>query len=199
MPLVTHDELDDEHWLFLHQVRLRGVVDIDGSSVVRVEEAGLVARVPKGFRLTPTGRDQHQAWARVEPGGELEGAVERAYQRFLGLNRELIRVCSDWQVRPGGVPNDHRDPGYDWAIVDRVDAIDDRVGPIVSALGRALVRFADYRPRLRAARRRVDAGESDWLTSPRIDSYHTVWMQLHEDLLLALGRERSSEAPGAGR
>ena len=31
-----------------------------------------------------------------------------------------------------------------------------------------------------------DDGDSDWLTSPRIDSYHTVWMQLHEDLLLAL-------------
>jgi hypothetical protein len=60
-------------------------------------------------------------------------------------------------------------------------------------LTRAVVRFADYRARLRAARRRVDDGESEWLTSPRIDSYHTVWMQLHEDLLLALGRDRETE------
>jgi hypothetical protein len=36
-------------------------------------------------------------------------------------------------------------------------------------------------------------GETEWLTSPRVDSYHTVWMQLHEDLLLALGRDRASE------
>jgi hypothetical protein len=193
---VAFDALDDEHWLLLHEVRLRGVVDVDGVAVVRVEEAGLVARVPKGIRLTPVGRDAHTIWARVEPASTLEASVERVYQRFLGLNRQLIRVCNDWQVRPGGVPNDHRDPTYDWAVVDRVDAIDDRVGPILSTLSELIGRFAGYRPRLRSARRRVDDGDSDWLTSPRFDSYHTVWMQLHEDLLLALGRDRTSE-PGA--
>jgi hypothetical protein len=56
-----------------------------------------------------------------------------------------------------------------------------------------VARFATYRPRLRAARVRVAEGETDWLTSPRIDSYHTVWMELHEDLLIALGRDRASE------
>jgi hypothetical protein len=195
---VALDELDDEHWLLLHEVRLRGVVDTNGSAVGRVEEAGLVIRVPRGIRLTSVGRAAHTSWARIEPGTELETSVERAYQRFLALNRELIRVCNDWQVRPGGVPNDHRDPTYDWAVVDRVDAIDDRVGPIVSGLSALIVRFASYRPRLRAARRRVDDGEPDWLTSPRIDSYHTVWMQLHEDLLLALGHDRAAEPDPAG-
>ena len=187
-------DLDEDHWLLLHEIRLRGVVAVDDDIVVRVEEEGLVARVTKGVRLTPAGRDLHSAWARVEPGSELETSVERGYQRFLGLNRELIRACNDWQVMPGGAPNDHRDPTYDWAVIDRVDTIDDRVGPVISTLSRVVARFGAYRPRLRTARRHVDEGESDWLTSPRIDSYHTVWMQLHEDLLLALGRERSSEA-----
>ena len=191
---MPSDELADEHWLLLHEVRLRGVVDAQGHAVVTVEQAGLVARVTKGVRLTPAGRELHTAWARVEPGSELEQSVDRAYTRFLALNQELIRACNDWQVRPGGVPNDHRDPTYDWAVVDRVDAIDDRVGPIITTLSRLVARFADYRPRLRAARRRVDEGRQEWLTSPRIDSYHTVWMQLHEDLLLALGRDRASEA-----
>jgi len=194
MPAVSSDELADEHWLLLHEVRLRGVVDAQGHAVVVVEEAGLVARVAKGVRLTPAGRELHTAWARVEPGSELEQSVDRAYTRFLALNQELIRACNDWQVRPGGVPNDHRDPTYDWAVVDRVDAIDDRVGPIITTLSRLVARFADYRRRLRAARRRVDDGQQEWLTSPRIDSYHTVWMQMHEDLLLALGRDRASEA-----
>ena len=36
-------------------------------------------------------------------------------------------------------------------------------------------------------------GDTEWITSPSIDSYHTVWMQLHEDLLLALGRDRATE------
>jgi hypothetical protein len=54
-------------------------------------------------------------------------------------------------------------------------------------------RFAPYRERLRDARRRVANGESEWLTSPRVDSYHTVWMELHEELLAALGLERDKE------
>lgn len=190
--MPAHD-LDDEHWLLLHEIRLRGLVEADGHAVVHIEQLGLVARGSKGIRLTPAGRDLHTEWARVEPEGELEASVDRAYLRFLGLNRELIRVCNDWQVRPGGQTNDHRDPAYDWAVVGRLDAIDDRIGPIVSTLSRVVDRFTGYRARLRAARRRIDAGEPDWLTSPRIDSYHTVWMQLHEDLLLALGRDRASE------
>jgi hypothetical protein len=67
------------------------------------------------------------------------------------------------------------------------------VGRVVRRLGRAVARFEPYRPALRDARRRVEAGESDWFASPRCDSYHTVWMRLHEDLLCAIGGDRSTE------
>jgi hypothetical protein len=186
-------ELDAACWELLHAARLRGVVDdVDEVVAVRIVEVGYAARSTKGIRLTPEGRTAHTAWARVPPGDEA-AAIERAYQRFLALNRELIRVCNDWQVRPGGAPNDHSDPTYDWTIVDRLAAVDDRVGPILRGAATSVTRFASYRPRLRAARARVTDGDAEWLTSPRIDSYHTVWMQLHEDLLLALGRDRASE------
>ena len=56
-----------------------------------------------------------------------------------------------------------------------------------------LDRFSGYSPRLSAARRRVVAGEHEWLTRPTIDSYHTVWFELHEDLLATLGRTRTQE------
>jgi hypothetical protein len=187
------EELDDACWELLHAVRLRGVF-VEGDDVleVRVVEVGFAARSAKGLRLTPEGRTAHTMWARVPPG-ELEAAVERSYQRFLALNQELIRVCNDWQVRPGGATNDHRDPVYDWSVVDRLVAIDDRIGPILRTATSGVLRFEGYRARLRAARTRVEDGDTEWLTSPRIDSYHTVWMQLHEDLLLALGRDRASE------
>jgi hypothetical protein len=188
------DDLDDACWQLLHAARLRGVVD-DGDEVVvvRIVEVGFAARSARGVRLTPEGRAAHTEWARV-PAGETAATVERSYQRFLALNQELIRVCNDWQVRPGGAPNDHRDPTYDWAVVDRLVAVDERVGPILRTAASGMARFGTYRPRLRAARERVAEGESEWLTSPRIDSYHTVWMQLHEDLLLALGLDRAEEA-----
>jgi hypothetical protein len=75
--------------------------------------------------------------------------------------------------------------------------LDERVGPILRRLAEKVTRFAEYRPRLTDALRRVHDGENDWFVSPRIDSYHTVWMQLHEDLLLALGRERHDEGDRA--
>jgi hypothetical protein len=192
---VQPDDLESESWLLLHEVRLRGVFEVEGGVVVAaLIGSGFVSESARGVRLTPAGRDAHAVWARVEAGSELEATVERAYRRFLTLNTELVRLCSDWQVRPGGMPNDHKDPEYDWAIFDRLSSIDDRVGPLVSSVARGVVRFGTYRERLRAARQRVDDGGHEWLTSPRIDSYHTVWMQLHEDLLLALGKERASES-----
>jgi hypothetical protein len=160
---------------------------------------GYVARSARGIRMTSVGRATHSSWARLPTGGEAEQLVRRAYERFLPLNRELVRVCTDWQVRAGGVPNDHRDARYDWSVLDRLHAIDDRVGPVASRLGRRIERFASYRPRLRTALAHVDEGDTDWLNSPRLDSYHTVWMQLHEDLLLAIGADRADEPPAEER
>lgn len=195
---------EEARFRLLHEVRLRGVVEIRETEIVTTRiaegliEEGFVARSSRGIRITAVGRVTHATWARLAAGGDDEQVARRAYERFLPLNRELLQICSDWQVQPGGVPNDHRDPRYDWAVVDRLRALDERIAPVVSRLGRAVDRFATYRPRLRVALTRVDDGDTEWLTSPRIDSYHTVWMQLHEDLLLAIGADRSSEAGADG-
>jgi hypothetical protein len=185
---------DDATFRLLHEIRLRGVVEIEETETVTVLIGeGYVTRSTRGIRITTEGRATHTTWAKLPAGGEGELLARRAYERFLPLNRELLRICTDWQVRPGGVPNDHRDARYDWAVLDRLHALDERIAPIASRLGRRIERFATYRPRLRAALSRVDDGETEWLSSPRFDSYHTVWMQLHEDLLLAIGADRASE------
>ena len=183
----------------LHELRLRGVMTVSVDDTVSVlVERGLAVQVTRGIRITPAGRELHAAWARVPAASDLEAAVERAYQQFLPLNRALIAACNEWQVLPGGAPNDHRDLEYDWSVVDRVRTIDERTVPLVRRIATRVERFSGYRARLRAALARVDEGEYEWLTSPRIDSYHTVWMQLHEDLLLALGADRSAEPPQSG-
>jgi hypothetical protein len=175
--------LDDASYLLLHEIRLRGVVEItDESSVALLVERGFVARASRGVRITAEGRAVNAAWARVEAGTEAEAVVQRGYTRFLPLNQELLQVCHDWQLQPG-----------DWSVLDRATALNERIGPIVKRVSTAAPRFEPYRRLLRGALARVSDGANDWLTSPRFDSYHTVWMRLHEDLLLALGAERSSE------
>jgi hypothetical protein len=50
-----------------------------------------------------------------------------------------------------------------------------------------------YRPRLTEALEKLDDGDDSWLASPLIDSYHTVWMHLHQELLLTIGMTRKED------
>ena len=189
---MSSTQLEPEACALLHEVRLRGFVERgDDPLVEKLREQGFVRCNDSRVTLTPEGRVDHAAWARVPAGSEAERSIARDYERFLTLNGELLRVCTSWQVRFGNTMNDHSDPVYDWGVVDRLVAFDERAGPIVQGLGETLPRLASYRPRLRDAAALVRDGLYEWFLSPSRDSYHTVWMQLHEDLLLALGRDRS--------
>jgi DNA-binding transcriptional ArsR family regulator len=200
--------------LVLHTLRLKGFTE--ASPVARstgldppvVEEHlrvladdGLALRREgrvSGWSLTPAGRAAHGAAVAAElaaAGARL--TVEAAYRRFLGLNGDMLGVCTDWQMRTvdgGQVLNDHADPDYDRDVVARLTAIHDQVLPVTAELSTSLLRFGRYGGRLSAALDRVAAGEREWFTKPVIDSYHTVWFELHEDLLCTLGLERASES-----
>ena len=60
------------------------------------------------------------------------------------------------------------------------------------ALSLALPRFAGSSERYAAALDRAARGEHAWVAQPKIDSCHTVWMELHEDLLATLGLDRGA-------
>jgi hypothetical protein len=62
--------------------------------------------------------------------------------------------------------------------------------------GAVMPRFARYPLRLGAALRRVRGGEIAAFTKPLTESYHDVWMELHQDLLTSLGRVRSGADEG---
>jgi hypothetical protein len=64
-------------------------------------------------------------------------------------------------------------------------------------LAERLARFDGYGRRFRDALGRVQAGEVEWFTRPMMDSYHTGWFELHEDLLATLGIERAKEGEQA--
>lgn len=189
------DDVDDAA-LLLHRLRVTPKLptsDVPATASSPLVAAGWAVVRGSSIVLTPTGRVEADDRFRLPAGSDAEVAVTRAYEQFLPRNAELLALCTDWQVRPGGAPNDHRDAHYDWSVIDRLVALDERMGPVVRRLGRTVDHFAPYRERLRGARRRVESGEPDWFASPRIDSYHTVWMQLHEDLLLSLGLDRAHE------
>jgi DNA-binding MarR family transcriptional regulator len=150
-----------------------------------------------GFTLTPEGRAEHARLLSEELDGHgVRDAVHAAYRRFLGHNGDLLAVCTAWQLRDvegTSTINDHSDADYDAGVIDQLAEVHGCVQPICEELAASLQRFAIYGPRLAAALARVRAGETDWFTKPMIASYHTIWFELHEDLLATLGIERGSE------
>ena len=204
----------DPEFLVLHTLRLKGFAQPDAvATTTGLDEADIATTLDKaagaghaqkregritGWALTPAGRSHHAALLQDEVStAGCRDKVDAAYRRFLEINGQLLGVCTDWQMRKGPtgdqVLNDHTDAGYDAAVVKRLRAIDDAVQPVCADLADVLDRFANYGPRLAHAIDRVEAGEVEYATKPMIDSYHTVWFELHEDLLATLGIERSKE------
>ena len=74
-------------------------------------------------------------------------------------------------------------------ILDRLTDVHRRAERICADLTAVLPRFGRYGVRLGNALARADAGETA-AVADTIDSYHSVWFQLHEDLLVTLGLPR---------
>jgi len=62
---------------------------------------------------------------------------------------------------------------------------------LLTRMESVMPRFSYYRIRLLEALERAESGKIEWVSSPKIESYHTLWFELHEDLLRLLGKQRS--------
>ena len=198
--------------LSLHGLRLKGFAEASVVSELygldaEVVTAELKKAATADFAMFRDGR--RTGWA-LKPAGrvenerllaeELDGAGQRelvqgAYQRFLALNGQMLAVCTKWQVKDADaqVLNDHTDPAYDAAVIGELKELDAGVQPICTDLAGVFERFSVYAPRFDIAMEKLDGGDLDWFTKPVMESYHTGWFELHEDLLATLGIDRASE------
>jgi hypothetical protein len=142
---------------------------------------------------TPAGAEAAGQALRLPPGGDEEKALRPLFEKFLPVNHELREVCSAWQLRPDGSQNDHGDATYDASVRDRLDDVDDAIGRILRRMAESQPRLGHYREDLTAALEKLDDGDVSALTSPLSASYHTVWMHLHQELLLLLGISRAED------
>jgi hypothetical protein len=149
-----------------------------------------------GWSLTGAGEAIEQELTQTELSlADARDFVTACYERFLVINPKLLQISTDWQIRRFGTSqsmNDHSDPDYDNKVLSRLIRIDEKAQPICGDLADRLLRFAPYADRLSRALDRSLAGESAYM-SDNLDSYHTVWFQLHEDLLTTLGITREEE------
>jgi hypothetical protein len=191
-----------------HALRIKGFAKVDHlSPLAGLEETILVQHleVMQGdgvtqyrearslWQLTPAGRDAHPPLLEADAGrpGFREG-LAASYGDFLELNEDFKALCGDWQLRDGA-PNDHTNAAYDKKVLARLAKLDAHAQKVVGSFGRVAHRFAGYAPRLVQCRAAVEGGEQKMFTGVMCGSYHDVWMELHEDLILTQGIDRSAE------
>jgi hypothetical protein len=145
------------------------------------------------WRLTPAGRDAHAAAlaADIAEVGAMS-ALAGPYHTFLALNDRFKSLCGEWQLRDGE-HNDHSDADYDLSVIGQLVVLNDDAQPLVREIGRIYPRLAPYADRLDDSCQKVVSGETKMFTGVMCGSYHDVWMELHEDLILTQGIDRAAE------
>ncbi|WP_163507070.1 transcriptional regulator [Fodinicola acaciae] len=175
-------------------VEVTGLAEADiEAELIDLAAAGLVSREFGSWGLTEAGRDTdaRNVAAELEKAGT-RADLAAAYDRFLPLNKEMLDVCTAWQLLPsdGAMKlNDHTDPAYDALVLDRLADFHHRADVVLAEFSAALRRFERYRVRLAAALEQLDRGFTRYFTDD-FASYHIVWFQLHEDVLATLGIPR---------
>jgi hypothetical protein len=192
----------------LQAVRLKGRItpadlaatvdeDLGGitSTAERLTTSGLLVEGTT-LRISPSGRARLDTLLAEEREGVDAAAMAAAYHDFHAVNADFKTLVTDWQLKggPDGKPNPHDDAEYDAAVLGRLDGVHARVMPIIEAAAAELPRLNAYSAKLLVALRKVKAGDTAWLTRPLVDSYHTVWFELHEELIGALGLSREEAA-----
>jgi pyruvate,orthophosphate dikinase len=195
----------------LRIVELKGRVRQDDVATplgVPVEEAGalLAEAVSSGlcdpagpaYRLSPAGRERLAVLLEADRASVDTERLAEAYDEFCHVNADLKAIITAWQMKDATTPNDHTDAVYDSGVLERLAELHARVLPLVTRLGELAPRLARYAARLQHAQDQIAAGATMWVARPVLDSYHTVWFELHEDLIQLSGRTRLEEAV-AGR
>ncbi|MCP5025971.1 MAG: transcriptional regulator [Actinomycetia bacterium] len=202
----------DTDLLALHALRLKGFKPTaDIASVYQLDQTETQGHLEQaaeagfalyrdgalsGWTITSNGKAENERILSAElDGSGCRDSIAAQYDTFLGMNQAMLQLCTDWQVRDpeANLLNDHTDEEYDQGVIARLTALHDSLRPVLVATRDQLDRFDRYGPLFRTALENLLGGDHSWFTSPMIESYHTVWFELHEDFLATLGIDRASE------
>lgn len=172
-----------------------------GSILDRIAADGLAELIGGMFQLTADGKavgaeriESDRAQWGVEDAG-------RGLDALLPLDHRMKAIVTGWQMREFNgqqIVNDHTDAAHDAAVLTEFRSLHEDASTWLRTLVEGLPRLGGYLARLERAAGMVDGGDNAYLASPRVDSYHSVWFELHEDLILLAGRTREQEV-AAGR
>jgi hypothetical protein len=183
----------------LRALRLAGVCDAAGlatrlalredaarRALDLVAEQGYAEERPRGFVLTEIGREALADALAAERASVPPDAARRLYDAFGHHDRRFKAMVTTWQVegRPRG------------ASV-QLAVFHDEFAPLLSRTVHILPRLSPFPVRFDTALQRAADGDDRYLVHPAVDSYHTIWFELHEELLHLRGTTREQEDAGS--
>ncbi|MCU0790556.1 MAG: hypothetical protein MUE79_05820 [Nitratireductor sp.] len=199
--------MSDEMHLALHGLAIKKhaapeevaeIMGLETQAVARLlEEAkarGRVAQAGQKYMLTaPAQMSLRSEYSRHYSDLRDDAAMEAAYDEFEKVNARLKQLITDWQtidIAGSKVANDHSNKEHDDKVITRLGDLHEHAVKVLKKLASHLPRLAIYEKKLTSALEKAEDGEIQWVSDARIASYHTVWFELHEDLLRVLDRVR---------
>jgi pyruvate,orthophosphate dikinase len=180
---------------------LRSTPEEASAILDRLVADGLAELAADSFRLTADGKTVGRAMIATDTAAWGAGNAEAALDAFLALDGRMKETVTAWQMREvdgAQTFNDHTDAEYDARVLAHLGELHAHAEAWLTPLEAGLPRLASYRERLGRAAALAVQGDGRYVASPRVDSYHSVWFELHEDLILLAGRSRADEV-AAGR
>ena len=169
--------------------------------VDRLAADGLVEASAGSFRLTGDGKTVAAGLIEADTARWGLSEATAALDAFIVLDGQMKTTVTAWQMREVDGQqtfNDHSDAAYDAGVLADLGRLHDDARAWLEACMGGLPRLRTYLARLDLAARLAGEGDGTYVASPRVDSYHGVWFELHEDLILLAGRTRAAEV-AAGR
>ena len=165
--------------------------------LAELADTGAVLVTDGSARLTGSGTARAAALTQARGQRWGAGRALHALDTFLPLDNRIKTTVTAWQLRTIGgqqILNDHADPEYDAAVLADLQALHAEVSAWLYSVTDAHGPVSRYAARLDRAVAAVTAGDYRFISSPRVDSYHSVWFELHEELIRLAGRTRADEA-----
>jgi pyruvate,orthophosphate dikinase len=184
----------------LTEALLAGRDRVDELAKPLIDEA-LIEIEGGALRLSPSGKLRALSLCEKHRRSVGEQRCVEQLETFHTFDVQVKDIVTAWQLRDMDgqqLLNDHTDADYDSSVLERLAALHANLCNWIGPLAAELRRYAVYRSRLTRAMERAGEGDQRYVASPRVDSYHSVWFELHEDLIRLAGRRRSDEA-AAGR
>lgn len=136
--------------------------------------------------LTDAGEERLARLCRERFGDDQLAELRSLYAEFESLDGRMKACAEAWQDLDAAARGPSAAPVGDLAAIN--DAVQDLFGELDRETRAA---YESYIARLDEAVERLMDGEDAYFTGTDVDSYHTVWFELHDDLLRTLGEERS--------